>query len=298
MPRQGKLQQQMIGRWLACVLLLASSFVLSGCFDALPTDDGIAKKRVSRVFADPNAQKLALAAERGDVAEVTRLMKQEKLNPDTMFGKDGLPLVAWPVLRSSLPGLSALLENGANPNVAMDAPPRDGMPRKWDNALAWATERDDINYLTVLLEHGGDPNSRNIDGEPLIAIAFYKAKKDQKVRMLVEHGADPNADTRAGMTLIAQYASFGGFWMVRWLLEHGADPTLHYGFSGVEKQRDSYAIQSIFWYPSKPQFVDDQRVCQKWLLKRGYKRPPLGKGYRELRESLGEPTEERDIPLL
>lgn len=299
MPSQGRLQQQAKCRWLAWALLLAAIVLLSGCFDALPTDDGIARQRVARVFADPAAQKLAFAAERGNAAEVTRLMKQERLNPDTMFGKDGMPVVAWPVARGNLVGLKALLDNGANPNVATPAPRQpDRRESNWNNALVLATMRDEVDYLTLLLERGGDPNARDVGGESLLSLAFINDNKDAKIRLLIEHGADPNADTGSGATIITQYADFGAFWMVWYLLQHGADPELHYGFHGKQRTRDSYAIQAIFWYPAKPQFQADQRKCQQWLLQRGYTRPPLEKGYRELRQSLGKPTSEQDVPLL
>lgn len=282
--------------WLAIALLVP---LMAGCLEAFPSEADIAQQRVARVFSDPNAQKLALAAERGDVSEVTRLMKQERLNPDTMFGKDGMPLVAWPVARGNLAGLKALLDNGANPSVKAPAPQRfENTPRFWNNALVWAVKRDDLDFLKLLLERGGDPDSRNIDSESLLSLAFINDNKDAKIRLLIEHGADPNADTGSGATIITQYADFGAFWMVWYLLQHGADPELHYGFHGKQRTRDSYAIQAIFWYPAKPQFQADQRKCQQWLLQRGYTRPPLEKGYRELRESLGKPTSEKDVPLL
>ncbi|MBB3887115.1 hypothetical protein FHY26_002156, partial [Xanthomonas campestris] len=72
-----------------------------------------------RNFSDPKALALALAAEQGDAEEVRRLMKVEGVNPDTIFSKDGYPLLFWPIFTHSPAGLKAMLDNGADPNVAL-----------------------------------------------------------------------------------------------------------------------------------------------------------------------------------
>jgi len=118
------------------------------------------------------------------------------------------------------------------------------------------------------------------------------------VQLLVERGADVNSNIFAGSTILDSYASRGGFLMTFWLLEHGADPTLGYRFEEAVNRTDSHAIEAVFWHPGWPADSHWQRECQQWLLAKGYARPPMPEHYRLMRERLGFPSLEQDIPLL
>lgn len=290
------------------LLLAACLLILSGCLGAAPGAASQSEHGAERVYTHPKALALAVAAERNDVAEVRRLMKEEKVNPDQFFGgggDEGLPLVAWPVITKSPEGLKALLENGANPNAAMLHPAQHDerfKGRHINNAMVWAAKADDPIYLKLLLDHGGDPNTRNSNGETLMYQALIMGDGWEKVKLLVERGADVNTPNAGGLSPILQeYADFANFPQVYWLLEHGADPTLHYMGDAakvpVVHRKDSYTIDSIFWYPVNPIYKDWQRKCQVWLLKRGYKRPPMSDLMRKKREDFNEETDPAKIPL-
>jgi hypothetical protein len=288
------------------LLLAGCLLMLSGCLGAAPGAASQSEHGAERVYTDPKALALAVAAERNDVAEVRRLMKEEKVNPDRFFGvggDEGLPLVAWPVITKSPEGLRALLENGADPNVAAPYPlPPDRTPRNADNAMVWAAKADDPIYLKLLLDHGGDPNTRNANRETLMYQALIMGDGWEKVKLLVERGADVNTPNAGGLSPIVQeYADFANFPQVYWLLEHGADPTLQYmgdvAKEPVVHRKDSYTIDSIFWYPVNPVYKDWQRKCQVWLLKRGYERPPMSALMRKKREDFKEETDPAKIPL-
>jgi hypothetical protein len=300
-------------RWLLLALLAAA---LAGCdAPAVSQPRSRSQEVLERTFKDPKARQLAIAAERGDAAEVRRLMKDEHVNPDVIFSDrgDGFPLLAWPILTQSAEGLRAMLENGADPNAhqtyVAETYAKKKEIRGYDNAMVFAIQQQEINpiYLKLLLEHGGDPSARYSNGETLLYKAFLWQNQWQYVRMLIEHGADINAGVLGsgkGKTILFNYAGYANFDKVYWLLERGAKPTVTIQFippppAPPEPPRVLYgAIEDIYWYPVKTKNGEHwQRKCQIWLLRHGYPRPPMTKYYRELRQEFGYPTDEKDIPL-
>ncbi|MEA9713110.1 ankyrin repeat domain-containing protein [Xanthomonas campestris] len=267
-----------------CVVLLA----ITGCSPAAQS-----RYAPERNFTDPRALALALAAEQGDAEEVRRLMKVEGVNPDTIFSKDGYPLLFWPIFTHNPTGLKAMLDNGADPNVALPYQTLDRGVRNNPNAMVWAAEQDDPIYLKMLLDHGGDPNTRNANNESLLFHAFIKQNKWDNIKLLVERGADINAVAGMGNSITAAYAIRGGFDFVYWLLQHGADPTIEFAYGNPVHLKDSGIIEAIFWHPGNPKDPQWQRQCQQWLLKRGYERPPLPENYRSMRKAFHFPTEEK-----
>ncbi|MEQ7421650.1 ankyrin repeat domain-containing protein [Xanthomonas campestris pv. campestris] len=272
-----------------CVVLLA----ITGCSPAAQS-----RYAPERNFTDPKALALALAAEQGDAEEVRRLMKVEGVNPDKIFSKDGYPLLFWPIFTHNPTGLKAMLDNGADPNVALPYQTLDRGVRNNPNAMVWAAEQDDPIYLKMLLDHGGDPNTRNANNESLLFHAFIKQNKWDNIKLLVERGADINAVVGMGNSITAAYAIRGGFDFVYWLLQHGADPTIEFAYGNPVHLKDSGIIEAIFWHPGNPKDPQWQRQCQQWLLKRGYERPPLPENYRSMRKAFHFPSEEKEIPLL
>ncbi|WP_235566448.1 ankyrin repeat domain-containing protein [Lysobacter sp. Root667] len=282
-------------RALLVLVLLAGA----GCLQAPPSNRALAIDAESWLPENPKAQQLILAADAGQVDEVRRLMKQEGVNPDKIFSREGkAPLIAFLVMYEYPKALQVLLENGADPNARFPTPKvvkyKDGSVGTYykDNAMVWAAKADDTVYLKLLLDHGGDPNTRNSNDETLLVQAFLWGNQWHNVKFLVEHGADVNATTRS-QPFISEYAGGGGFEPTYWLLQHGANPD-----NDSDNPTYKTTINAIFWYPSKPGYVEWQRKCQKWLLERGYKRTPMPPHFKDMRKSFGYPTEEKDIPLL
>lgn len=289
------------GRWLIALCLAASIVALSGCVLAVPPADTTGERAAAvRVFEDPKLQALAVAAGSGDAAAVRRLMRDEGVDPDGVFwGRDGgTPMLAWPIYRGNPDGLRAMLENGADPNVAKPYPREAGRSHtNYSNAMVWAAQQKDPVYLQILLDHGGDPDTRNSNNEALLFHALIKRNQWRNVQLLVERGADVNVLAGMGGTIVGHYASSGEFSKVRWLLEHGADPRLDYAYGKQVRSPDSHTIEGIFWHPGDPADPSWQIACQRWLLARGVARPPMPEQYRRMRQTFGFPHEEHLIPL-
>ena len=284
---------------------------LSGCLFTPPSP--AAKSAHTRSleawYPDPGAQRLAVAAELGDVDEVRRLMKEEGVDPDKHFSPEGMPLIAWPVYTKNPAGLKAMLENGADPD-ARDPKPfsrtYQGKPlgRYFrNNAMVWAAKREDPIYLQHLLDHGGDPNTRNSNNETLIYQAFIWGDQWQNVKLLIERGANINEPHPGGISgpVVELYATRGGFEKVYWLLGRGADPGLEYhgGLANptFSSNSSSPTIEAIFWMPMGSGGIEWQIKCQKWLLSKGFSRPPMPEPYRKYRADFGFETDESKVPL-
>ena len=285
-----------------CALGLSIALSACGWMDVPAAGSGSRHAGVlARAFPDPQAQALAVAAERGDAAEVRRLMQDEDVDPDTIFGglDGGMPLLAWPIYAGSPEGLRAMLESGADPNVAKPYPEEAGRSKtNHSNAMVWAAEQEDPVYLELLLDHGGDPDTRNANNEALLFHAFIKQNQWRNVQLLVERGADVDANASAGDTILTIYAARGGFMMAHWLMEHGADPTLEYVLGEPVRSSNADPIEAVFWHPVDQRDPSWQRKCQQWLLAHGHQRPPMPNHYRVMRRNLGFPHEEDRIPLL
>lgn len=287
-------------RRAAALLLALVVLAVVGCVPALPSADTSFERSVAaRAFDDPQAQALAIAAATGDADAVRRLMQDEGVDADAIFfGSDGgTPLLAWPIQRGNPDGLRAMLENGADPNVRKAYRTRDRGTRYHPNAMVWAAGQDDQAYLDLLLDYGGDPDTRNANNEALLFHAFIKQNQWRNVQLLVERGADVDLQASPGSTIVSKYAVRGGFMMTHWLLEHGADPALDYSYDVPVRAPDSHAIEAIFWHPGNPDDPAWQIACQRWLMARGFTRPPMPEHYRRMRETFGFPHEEDRIPL-
>ncbi|WP_379655191.1 ankyrin repeat domain-containing protein [Pseudoxanthomonas sp. UC19_8] len=224
---------------------------------------------------------LARAVDHLDTHRIDQLVREQGLDPNTVFDRSGRPLLAWPVLTANPKGLKLLLDAGASPNVRGQA----GTAAAFESALVPAAERSDPDYLTELLMRGGDPNTRNAEGQPLLYVAF-KHGRWANVQHLILSGA--NQDTVLDGadhydTVLSWYARSGRFDRLYWLLEHGGDPTMRMHdlegarLLGTAQSNDGrMPIVEDAFYRDVPEAMRDwQRACQAWLLDKGIGRPPI-----------------------
>ncbi|UHQ21840.1 ankyrin repeat domain-containing protein [Lysobacter sp. 5GHs7-4] len=288
--------------WLAGLMLCA----LTACWamppaggDRLPWDPG-------DYFEGPALQ-LALASDRRKAEQIRWMIHDQGINPDRLFDKGDMPLVAWPVFNENPEGLRLLLENGADPNARKYDPQRKrGQYR--NNAMVLAARTENPIYLKLLLDHGGDPNALSSNEESLMHVA-YLAGRWQNIQLLLQRGARINEPLFAKSesyeghdTVLNWYARLGNFDKAYWLLQHGADPGRSMWVPPDTKDGAKLALrkpilESIFWLPVKPHMVEWQRKCQMFALARGLSPPPMPDAIKFSRKGLGLPTEEKDIPL-
>ncbi len=300
-------------KFINLLLLSTALFLQAGCLLSAPSPAAKSAhtRSLEKWYPDKGAQALAVAAEFGDAAEVRRLMKEEGVNPDKYFSPEGMPLIAWPVFTKNPAGLKAMLENGADPNARVAEPfeihrAKDGSVGiyHYNNAMVWAAKQEDPIYLRYLLDHGGDPDTLNSNNETLVFQAFIWQNQWQNVQLLIERGANINEPNPGGISgpVVELYATSGGFERVHWLLERGADPGLEYYGDRASPPFSSHTasptIEAIFWKPMKAGIGREwQAKCQRWVLAKGFSRPPMPKHYREDRETFGYETDESKVPL-
>ena len=284
---------------LICSLSLVIGLGLLASCDWVADANQTSQWNPKDYFDGPTAE-LAEAAMHGDAKEVTRLIKEEGVNPDTSFGKDGMPLLAWPILTENPEGLKALLDNGADPNARMINKTLE-RGQNLDNAMVMAAGWPNPVYLEMLLKHGGDPNTKNSNNDPLLLEAFLKQRQWPNIQLLVLHGANVN-ETWLGeaSTVLSQYSYYANFEEVYWLLQHGADPTLRMHGKIHPPEGSMIVVDDIYWQPTTvPANIEWQRKCQHWLSEHGIKRSEkMPAGIKSDREQLGFPTDEKNIPLL
>lgn len=244
---------------------------------------------------------LALAVDRRDAEAVRRLIKDEGVNPDTLFDQGHMPMVAWPVINGNLEGLRLLLDNGADPNARMMMPLRKRGKAGEDNALVFAAGIADQRFLKLLLDHGGDPNTHSSNDEQLTYVATLHHQWPN-VQLLIERGAninEPLYTTEGYDTVLNWYTEYGDFEQAYWLLQHGADPTRKIPADpGSRNYGRMPMIEDIWYAPVTPDAIPWQRKCQHWLLDHGIQRTDAMGAWKEFRQRLGRPADPKNIPLL
>ncbi len=247
-----------------------------------------------------NALPLAQAVDRRDAAAIRHLIKDEGVNPDTLFDQADMPMVAWPVINENLEGLRLLLDNGANPNARKVEPLRQ-YGKQRDNALVFAAGIPDQRFLKLLLDRGGDPNTHSSNDEQLTYVATLHHQWPN-VQLLIERGAninEPLYTTDGYNTVLNWYTKYGDFEQAYWLLQHGADPTRKIqGDPGNRNYGRMPMIEDIWYAPVTPDAIPWQRKCQHWLLDHGIQRTDAMGAWKEFRQYLGRPTDPKDIPQL
>ncbi|HEX6974823.1 MAG TPA: ankyrin repeat domain-containing protein, partial [Vicinamibacterales bacterium] len=164
---------------------------------------------------DPEAVTAFDALRRGDrAAFVTAIEGTSRLS--TLRGPGGATPLMAAALYGDAPLVGALLERGADPNVANDA---GATPLMW--ALA------DLAKTRLLLDRGADVNARSADGRvPLVIAASIRGNSDV-LRLLLDRGANPSVQSPAAiggsLSAITEAAKQGDEPAIRLLIERGSD---------------------------------------------------------------------------
>lgn len=147
--------------------------------------------------ANPNVQDddgwtAAMHAVRSNEPKVFRLLGKHKANFN-LLNKEGLTALAMAVFDNKANAAVAMLDNNANPDLAMGA-------AKY-NALMVAVKKGNLQMAQTLLQYKANPNAKNAGGlTPLMIAAF--GNEDMIVSLLLKAGANPALKDDQGKTAL------------------------------------------------------------------------------------------------
>ena len=208
----------------------------------------------NNAFSNSTLAPLADAVTRGDVAEIKRQL--QSVDPDSL-GENGANLLVAAIGVENLDATEALLDGGANPNLAGTG---------GETPVHAAAFVADPAFLRTVLAHGGDPNVRNpvTAGTPLSRA--LRGPHVDNVRMLLDAGANPDlgdSNRDAPLHVAARTNSGQSILM---LLEAGASPL------ATNSQGASFQAY-YFSYPPRTALnqraLDERRQVVQWLKAHG-----------------------------
>lgn len=159
-----------------------------------------------KLFQDTPVYALAKAIESDNLSEMTRLVKEEKMDVNYREPKFGNNLLMLAIVNQKKETVQALLDLGADPNL------RDTYNN--DTALTVAVdymESCNMDKVKLLIEHGADVNTEKINKQEMLKDSIYhtyhmtvlkmaSSKKNclDLVKYLVDKGANINFYTSYG----------------------------------------------------------------------------------------------------
>lgn len=164
------------------------------------------------VFPRGGLRSAALAAERGDVAELRSLAAQGVDLNEVI--PEGVNVLMYEIAAKNEAAIRALLEAGADPNR---------LTKTGASPMLVAAALDDPRFLELLLDNGGDPNLKNHRGEPLLHQAITYSSWGS-VRLLATRGADIEARDGTRRTPALKLAYLNQYEEVSFFLDRWADP--------------------------------------------------------------------------
>lgn len=200
-------------------------------------------------FDKPEIAPLAAAVAAGDADEIRR--QAQRLDVDSR-GSNGATLLIEAIRNGKLASAQALLDSGANPDLA----DQDGQTAM--HAAAFAA---DPAFLRAVLAHRGDPNARNpVTGATPLTAAILGLHPTQ-VKLLLDAGADPDlADHNRDAPIHSAARTNGGAILLQ-LLQAGADP--------MAKNSSGATFQDYYFGLSRnllnARALDERRQVVAWL---------------------------------
>jgi hypothetical protein len=236
--------------YIAWILMLFSLFA---CSPRNPEKMPLYAMNVRQMFpGDREAQKLALAAAKGDIELMNKLVvRGADVNAQ---GIRGVTLPTWVIYHPNKEGFKRLMELGADPNI------------HWNNGktlLHWIAFMTDVigpEYLQMALEiGGGNPNVSNPlrYGERPIELACMNRKyRDEAFALLYNAGAEIDYKGAVGNPLVDRVLRVDAFEIAYFLLTQGVDYTSDKGSGIAGTVRYSYAkdADGKVYYPENMWF--------------------------------------------
>ena len=168
-------------------------------------------------FSDPAVQRLASAAENGDVESIDQVI-QNGADPNARGLENVTPLHVALAARNKA-GFDALLRHGADPNLFDD---------RGQSVILKAAAEEESHWLEQCLKHGGKPNllspgtRRSSKG---ITPIFYAVdhRRGKNLKILIDAGADMNHVDGGGDTPWRSAVVTPAYDMLYIMVEAGVD---------------------------------------------------------------------------
>jgi len=207
------------------------------------------KSAPSSVFSDAQVAKLVLAAEKGEIKLIDRLV-QEGVDVNTKASDNVTPLLRAFLARNKK-GYASLLQHGADPNIQNSL----GLA-----VLSRATWEADSYWLDEALKHKGNPNlvhtgSKSRNETPL----FFAINENrlENAKLLIAAGADLKHKDGLGYSPLMLAAGRPAYDIAYELLMAGAD----------YRQEDSGGDNYIGWVSRRNEHFVQGQDQQIWFLK-------------------------------
>lgn len=243
-------------------------------FEQRLRETSVFRMPVDAVFADPMVRSLAIAAGRGSVDDIRRILANGVDIDATGYG-NATPLF-WAWRQRSQRGFDELLRQGANPNQKIDNGSAD------TSILHLTAGINNTRFLELALLHGGDPNLYvgAPSKTPIFETFSLPLSTTKRItRLLIDAGADINATTGYEFVAIDSYGGSSAAYVaaqsdrydiVYDLLTLGADYTIK-----DEHDRDLFSIVTHDYRRFRENSSQGRAIRKvvKWLADRGVEVP-------------------------
>ena len=203
-----------------------------------------------RLFQQTPAWNLAKAVQDENIAEIKRIVQEEKVDVDYQESRFGHTLLMLTIKNQQYNSCKTLLELKADPNKHDNY---DGSSPIIDAAEINKITGDNTEFLKLMLSHGGNPNSEEV-GErkkgnstrltPLLLSCGNVNKivsPIEKVKLLVEAGADINHQNEFGQSPLIEAFLLDHLDVVLYLLHKGAN----YKVSIINRDGKDYYLEDM-----------------------------------------------------
>jgi len=274
--------------WIAIGIV---AMLLTGCagvrqFSKPSRPKGLMYMSVAEMFPnDPRTQALALAAGRGDIGEIDRLVAAGA--DVNAVGTYGVAVTEWLLQHPNKAGFRRLLEHGADPNKIWFIR-YDGTEEQL--ALIHRSAEDasyiGTDFLRMCLEIGkGDPDLLPPDKKNRPIHKALRRGNQEAFIMLVDAGAEIDFKDEKGHPLVFYAASYDNFEIALFLLEQGVGYSSNYSGVSIKDIRESInmdlyshnlardpSAQSYMWFWRCVDFLEKHGMVFDYTPKRN--RPP------------------------
>lgn len=237
----------MKGRKLLCLLI-----IISACNQKSDLDK-------NKIFLSPEIQALIEAVENIELKNIESIARSGgDLNAR---GRDEMTPLFWAILKNKKESWRKLLEEGADPNVAIKG--KDGFNNY--SAMYYASIAEDSDYLEIALNWNGNPNMPDLQDDRTIISSSLENHRYKNIEILVRKGADVNFIGRGGKTPLFEAILNADFRGAELLIQLGANPAIKddQGTSIASLIRQFFPDAEFTIGPEK-RFVDELKIRHLW----------------------------------